>query len=411
MTHEVRDLIIIGGGPAGYTAALYAGRAELRPLVIEGFQWGGQLMITSDVENYPGYADGVMGPAMMQDFRRQAERFGAEFVTDDVTRVDFSERPFRIWVDKDEYQARSVIVATGASARWLGLDSEQRLQGRGVSACATCDGAFFKEKRIVVVGGGDSAFEEALFLTRFGTKVTLVHRRNDFRASQIMVSRALANPKIELLTPYAVEEVLGETMVSGLRLRNTDTGELRDIEAEGFFVAIGHDPNTKLFVDQLDHDENGYLITQPGSTETNVPGVFAVGDVQDHTYRQAITAAGSGCMGALDAERYLAELERRAARRSSRRDTSRPKSPCSLDSRCRFSSAPAARPAASTTTGAKASPRSRPRATTAASGSCSSCSRTTTRRRRRASSSATRTRASSRPGTASSSSRATRSRT
>ena len=309
MTHEVRDLIIIGGGPAGYTAALYAGRAELRPLVIEGFQWGGQLMITSDVENYPGYADGVMGPAMMQDFRRQAERFGAEFVTDDVTRVDFSERPFRIWVDKDEYQARSVIVATGASARWLGLDSEQRLQGRGVSACATCDGAFFKEKHIVVVGGGDSAFEEALFLTRFGTKVTLVHRRNDFRASQIMVSRALANPKIELLTPYAVEEVLGETMVSGLRLRNTDTGELRDVEAEGFFVAIGHDPNTKLFVDQLDHDENGYLITQPGSTETNIPGVFAVGDVQDHTYRQAITAAGSGCMGALDAERYLADLE------------------------------------------------------------------------------------------------------
>ena len=309
MTHEVRDLIIIGGGPAGYTAALYAGRAELRPLVIEGFQWGGQLMITSDVENYPGYADGIMGPAMMQDFRRQAERFGAEFVTDDVTRVDFSERPFKIWVDKDEYQARSVIVATGASARWLGLDSEQRLQGRGVSACATCDGAFFKEKRIVVVGGGDSAFEEALFLTRFGTKVTLVHRRNDFRASQIMVSRALANPKIELLTPYAVEEVLGETMVSGLRLRNTDTGELRDVEAEGFFVAIGHDPNTKLFVDQLDHDENGYLITQPGSTETNVPGVFAVGDVQDHTYRQAITAAGSGCMGALDAERYLADLE------------------------------------------------------------------------------------------------------
>jgi thioredoxin reductase (NADPH) len=309
MVDEVRDLIIIGGGPAGYTAALYAGRAELRPLVIEGFQWGGQLMITSDVENYPGYADGVMGPEMMQDFRRQAERFGAEFVTDDVTRVDFSERPFRIWVDKDEYRARSVIVATGASARWLGLDSEHRLQGRGVSACATCDGAFFKEKKIVVVGGGDSAFEEALFLTRFGTKVTLVHRRNDFRASQIMVSRARANPKIELLTPYAVEEVLGETMVSGLTLRNTDTGELREIDAEGFFVAIGHDPNTKLFLDQLDHDENGYLITQSGSTETNVPGVFAVGDVQDHTYRQAITAAGSGCMGALDAERYLAELE------------------------------------------------------------------------------------------------------
>jgi thioredoxin reductase (NADPH) len=307
-SNDVRDLIIIGGGPAGYTAALYAARAELSPLVIEGFQWGGQLMLTSDVENYPGYPDGIMGPEMMQDFRRQAERFGAQFVTDDVTGVDFSQRPFEITVHRDAYYAKAVIVATGASARWLGLDSEQRLQGRGVSACATCDGAFFKEKAIVVVGGGDSAFEEALFLTRFGTKVTLVHRRNDFRASQIMVSRARANPKIELLTPYVVEEVLGETAVMGLLLRNTDTGETREIDADGFFVAIGHDPNTKLFVDHLDHDENGYLLTKPGSTETNVEGVFAVGDVQDHTYRQAITAAGSGCMGALDAERFLAEL-------------------------------------------------------------------------------------------------------
>jgi thioredoxin reductase (NADPH) len=305
----VRDLIIIGGGPAGYTAALYAGRAELQPLVIEGFQWGGQLMITSDVENYPGYADGIMGPEMMQDFRRQAERFGAEFITDDVTKVDFSQRPFGIWIGKDEYRARSVIVATGASARWLGLDSEKRLQGRGVSACATCDGAFFKEKDIVVIGGGDSAFEEALFLTRFGTTVTLVNRRDEFRASPIMVSRARENPKVKLLTPYAVEEMLGETAVTGLRLRNTETGELRDIETHGVFVAIGHDPNTKLFLDQLDHDENGYLVTTPGTTETNVPGVFAVGDVQDHIYRQAVTAAGSGCMGALDAERYLAELE------------------------------------------------------------------------------------------------------
>ena len=304
----VREVIIIGGGPAGYTAALYAARAELKPLVIEGFQWGGQLMVTSDVENYPGYPDGVMGPEMMQDFRRQAERFGAEFVTDDVTEVDFSERPFRITVHKDVHLAKSVILATGAHARWLGLDSEQRLQGRGVSACATCDGAFFKEKEIVVVGGGDSAFEEALFLTRFGTKVTLVHRRNDFRASQIMVSRARANPKVELLTPYAVEEVLGDIAVEGLRLRNTETGETRDITAQGFFVAIGHEPNTSLFLDQLDHDENGYLVTKPGSTETNIPGVFAVGDVQDHIYRQAITAAGSGCMGALDAERFLAEL-------------------------------------------------------------------------------------------------------
>jgi thioredoxin reductase (NADPH) len=307
--NEVHELIIIGGGPAGYTAALYAARAELRPLVIEGFQWGGQLMVTSDVENYPGYVEGVMGPEMMRDFRSQAERFGAEFVTDDVTKVDFSERPFRLWVHKDEYRAKSVIVATGASARWLGIESEQRLQGRGVSACATCDGAFFKEREIVVVGGGDSAFEEAIFLTRFGTKVTLVHRRNDFRASQIMVSRARTNPKIELLTPYTVDEVLGENAVTGLRLRNTETGETREVVAQGFFVAIGHDPNTKLFVDQLDHDENGYLLTKPGSTETNVSGIFAVGDVQDHVYRQAVTAAGSGCMGALDAERYLAELE------------------------------------------------------------------------------------------------------
>jgi thioredoxin reductase (NADPH) len=307
--NEVRDVIIIGGGPAGYTAALYAGRAELKPLVIEGFQWGGQLMVTSDVENYPGYPDGIMGPEMMQDFRRQAERFGAEFITDDVTRVDFSSRPFRIWVGKDEFRARSVIVATGASARWLGLESERRLQGRGVSACATCDGAFFKEKEIVVVGGGDSAFEEALFLTRFGTRVTLVHRRNDFRASPIMVSRARSNPKVHILTPYAVDEVHGENAVTGLRLRNTETDETVEHEAQGFFVAIGHDPNTKLFLDQLEHDENGYLVTKPGTSETNVEGVFAVGDVQDHTYRQAITAAGSGCMGALDAERYLAELE------------------------------------------------------------------------------------------------------
>jgi thioredoxin reductase (NADPH) len=306
---NVRELVIIGGGPAGYTAALYAARANLDPLVIEGFQWGGQLMITSDVENYPGYPDGVMGPAMMEDFRRQAERFGAEFVTDDVTRVDFSGRPFHIWVDRDEYRAKAVIVATGASARWLGLDSEERLKGRGVSACATCDGAFFRDKHIYVVGGGDSAFEEALFLTRFGIRVTLVHRRDEFRASQIMVDRARANDKIDFLTPYVVEEVLGDNFISGLRLRNAETDETQDVDAGALFVAIGHDPNTTLFVDQLDHDENGYLVTKPRSTETNVPGVFAVGDVQDHVYRQAITAAGSGCMGALDAERYLAELE------------------------------------------------------------------------------------------------------
>jgi thioredoxin reductase (NADPH) len=307
--NEVRDVIVIGGGPAGYTAALYAARANLEPLVIEGFSWGGQLMITSDVENYPGYADGVMGPEMMAEFRRQAERFGTQFVTDNVTRVDFSQRPFRVWVEYEEYQARSVIVATGASARWLGLDSEERLKGRGVSACATCDGAFFKDKHIVVVGGGDSAFEEALFLTRFGFKVTLVHRRDEFRASQIMIDRARATEKIEFKTPYVVDEVLGDQSISGVRLRNTETGATEEVDAGALFVAIGHDPNTKLFLDQLDHDANGYLVTSPGTTETNVPGVFAAGDVQDHVYRQAVTAAGSGCMAALDAERFLAAEE------------------------------------------------------------------------------------------------------
>jgi len=306
---DVRDVIVIGGGPAGYTAALYAARANLQPLVIEGFSWGGQLMVTTDVENYPGYPDGIMGPAMMDEFRRQAERFGTEFVTDNVTRVDFSERPFRTWVEDEEYQARSVIVATGASARWLGLDSEERLKGRGVSACATCDGAFFKDKHIVVVGGGDSAFEEALFLTRFGYKVTLVHRRSDFRASQIMIDRARNNEKIELKTPYVVDEVLGDQSISGVRIRNAETGETEEVNAGALFVAIGHDPNTKLFLDQLDHDANGYLVTKAGTTETNVPGVFAAGDVQDHIYRQAVTAAGSGCMAALDAERFLAAEE------------------------------------------------------------------------------------------------------
>jgi len=306
---ETRELVIIGGGPAGYTAALYAARANLQPLVIEGFQWGGQLMVTSDVENYPGYPDGVMGPAMMAEFRRQAARFGTEFVTDDVTKVDFSERPFRIFVDNEEIRANAVIVATGASARWLGLDSEERLKGRGVSACATCDGAFFKDQHIYVVGGGDTAFEEAQFLTRFGIRVTLVHRRDEFRASQIMVERARANEKLDFLTPYVVEEVIGDTSISGLRLRNVETNEIKDVEAGALFVAIGHDPNTGLFLDQLDHDENGYLVTKAGTTETNVPGVFAAGDVQDHIYRQAVTAAGSGCMAALDAERFLAAIE------------------------------------------------------------------------------------------------------
>jgi len=310
LNEDTRELIIVGGGPAGYTAALYAARANLKPLVIEGFAWGGQLMITSDVENYPGYADGVMGPAMMQDFRRQAERFGAEFLTDDVTKVEFGEHPFRVWVGEREFSSESVIVATGASARQLGLDSERTLQGRGVSYCAVCDAAFFRDKEVVVVGGGDSAMEEAIFLTKFATKVSLVHRRNEFRASPIMYDRARANERIEFVTPAIVEEVLSEGgQTSGVRLRDLETGGTRDIEAQGLFVAIGHDPNTKLFLDQLDHDPAGYLVTKPGSTATNVEGVFAAGDVVDHTYRQAVTAAGTGAMAALDAERWLAARE------------------------------------------------------------------------------------------------------
>jgi thioredoxin reductase (NADPH) len=304
--NEIREMIIIGGGPAGYTAALYAARANLKPLLIEGFNWGGQLMITSDVENYPGYAEGVLGPEMMQEFRRQAERFGTDFITDDVTRVDFSERPHRVWVGDDEYRAETVIVATGATARQLGLDSERRLQGRGVSYCATCDAAFFPDKHVVVVGGGDSAMEEATFLARFAAKVTIVHRRDEFRASQIMEDRARANDKIEWVTNAVVDAVLGDERVTGVRLRDVNTDETWELEADGVFAAIGHDPNTALFLDQLEHDAAGYLITKARSTETNVPGVFAVGDVQDHIYRQAVTAAGSGCMGALDAEKYLA---------------------------------------------------------------------------------------------------------
>jgi thioredoxin reductase (NADPH) len=304
MGENSRELIIIGGGPAGYTAALYAARANLEPLVIEGFQWGGQLMITSDVENYPGYPEGVLGPEMMKDFRRQAERFGAEFISDDVTRVDFSERPFRVYVGDDEYAADAVIVATGANARQLGIASERTLQGRGVSYCAVCDAAFFREKEIVVVGGGDSAMEEATFLTKFADKVTIVHRRDEFRASPIMLDRARANEKIEWVTNATVDEVLGENVVTGVRIRDINTDELTDLSADGLFVAIGHDPNTQLFLGQLDADEQGYLLTHDG-TATNVEGVFAAGDVVDHTYRQAITAAGMGTMAALDAERWL----------------------------------------------------------------------------------------------------------
>ncbi len=308
---DVRELIIVGGGPAGYTAALYSARANLNPLVIEGFQWGGQLMITSDVENYPGFADGVMGPQLMGEFRRQAERFGAEFVADDVTRVDLSERPFRVWVGDEEHRAESVIVATGATARQLGLESERALHGRGVTYCAVCDAAFYADKEVVVVGGGDSAMEEAIFLTKFASKVTVLHRRDEFRASPIMVDRARANEKIDFVTPVVVEDVLGadEGKLSGVKIRNVETDEATELPADGLFVAIGHDPTTGLFLDQLDHDDEGYLVTSPGSTATNVEGVFAAGDVVDHVYRQAVTAAGMGCMAALDAERWLAARE------------------------------------------------------------------------------------------------------
>ena len=270
---DVRNVIVIGGGPAGYTAALYSARANLNPLVIEGFNWGGQLMITSDVENYPGYADGVMGPVMMQDFRRQAERFGAEFLTDDVTRVDFSERPFRVWVGNDEYRAETIVVATGASARQLGLESELRLQGRGVSYCATCDASFFRDKVVTVVGGGDSALEEATFISRFASKVYLVHRREEFRASPIMVDRGRAAENIEFVLNKVVEEVLGDAKVSGVRLRDTVTDEVSELETDGFFVAIGHDPNTALFLDQLDHEaDTGYLVTQGQDDRDEHPG-------------------------------------------------------------------------------------------------------------------------------------------
>jgi thioredoxin reductase (NADPH) len=305
---DVREVIVIGGGPAAYTAALYAARANLNPLVIEGFAWGGQLMITSDVENYPGYPMGILGPEMMQDFRKQAERFGTEFITDDVTRVDFSERPFGVWVGDTEYRAESVIVATGANARQLGLESEKTLQGRGVSYCAVCDAAFFKDREVVVVGGGDSAMEEATFLAKFSPKVTIVHRRDSFRASPIMVDRARSSDRIEFILDSVVEKVLGteDGSVTGVLIRNVKTGEETELRADGLFVAIGHDPNTALFRGQLDMDEAGYILTKGKSTETNVPGVFAAGDVQDHVYRQAVTAAGSGTMAALDAERWLA---------------------------------------------------------------------------------------------------------
>jgi thioredoxin reductase (NADPH) len=313
---EIRDVIIIGGGPAGYTAALYAARANLRPLVFEGFAYGGQLMITSDVENYPGFVDGIMGPELMATMRSQAERFGAELVADDVTRVDFSERPFRVYLGDEEHLAKSVIVATGATARQIGLESETKLQGMGVSYCAVCDAAFFRDKQVVVVGGGDSAMEEATFLAKFANDVKLVHRRDAFRASKIMIDYAKSKPNLAFVTNSVVEEVLGESEghVTGVRLRDTATGEVSELPADGLFVAIGHDPTTGLFKGILDMDEAGYLLTKTGSTETNIEGVFAAGDVVDHTYRQAVTAAGMGCMAALDAERWLSHAQPAAER-------------------------------------------------------------------------------------------------
>ena len=297
-------VIIVGSGPAGLTAAIYAARANLEPIVLAGSAPGGQLMITSDVENYPGFPDGIQGPDLMATFRAQAERFGTHIVDVDIERVDFSARPFRLWARGVEYKAQAVIVATGASALWLGLDSETRLRGRGVSACATCDGFFFRGKEIAVVGGGDTALEEATFLTRFATKVHLLHRRDGFRGSKIMVDRAKANPKIEMHYNTKVEEVLGEAHVEGLRLSDTTTGAERTMDAEGLFIAIGYKPNTDVFKDWLEVDDKGYL-TVRDETGSKIEGVFIAGDVHDHRYRQAVTAAGEGCKAAIDAERWL----------------------------------------------------------------------------------------------------------
>jgi thioredoxin reductase (NADPH) len=308
MTHE--KLIIIGSGPAGLTAALYSARADLEPMVFEGITAGGQLMITTDVENYPGFPDGIMGPELMDQFRKQAERFGARMRQVDVTEVDFSQRPFKVSVGADQYTADSVIVATGAEAKWLGVPGEQKLTGKGVSACATCDGFFFRDQELVVVGGGDTAMEESLFLTKFASKVTIVHRRDEFRASKIMAARALEHEKIEVLWNTIVTEVHGENGVESVTLEDTVTGEIRELKTDGVFVAIGHKPTTDLFKGQLDLDENGYLIAGlDGGTRTSLEGVFAAGDVADHTYRQAVTAAGTGCMAAIDAERWLAHQE------------------------------------------------------------------------------------------------------
>jgi len=307
---EIRKVIIIGSGPAGLTAAVYAARGSLKPLMIEGYQAGGQLMLTSEVENFPGFPKGVMGPELMSQMRAQAERFGTEFITADVTKVDLSGKIKKVWVDSKEYHAHTVIVSTGASANLLGLANESRLMGRGVSTCATCDGFFFKDKVIAVVGGGDSAMEEANFLSRYASKVYLVHRRATFKASKIMVERAQQNPKIEFKTNKILEDVLGQDGVTGIRLKDTLSGKSEDLTLEGVFVAIGHTPNTKLFSESLKLDPKGYILTSVEKghvTSTNIPGVFACGDVQDNRYRQAITAAGSGCAASLDAEHYLAQ--------------------------------------------------------------------------------------------------------
>jgi len=304
--NDVRDVTIIGSGCAGLTAAIYAARANLEPLVIDGYEPGGQLTLTTMVENYPGFPDGILGPELIENMRKQAERFGAEFRAGAVTEVDFSSRPFVITAAQASYRTRTLIVAAGASARLLGLESERQLMGRGVSTCATCDGFFFRGKEIAVVGGGDSAMEEANFLTKFATRVYLIHRRNEFRASKIMQDRVRGNEKVQIMTPFVVERVLHphKGLVEGIEVRDLSTGRTSILPVEGIFVAIGHDPNTKVFQGKLEMDAKGYLITQEGS-RTNVPGVFAAGDAQDHHYRQAVTAAGSGCMAALDAERFL----------------------------------------------------------------------------------------------------------